>query len=76
MPDMTRPIPGERPARHPVHALTTYELRDYRKRLEHALADQVIGHAPVAARLRESLAQVLAEEQSRARIRQRGGVIR
>jgi hypothetical protein len=59
---------------HPVHALTTYELRDYRKRLEQALADPVIGSAPVAAQLRESLARVLEEEQSRARIHKARGV--
>jgi hypothetical protein len=54
------PVPAEPVARprHPLHALTTFELRDYRRRLEHALGDKVIGTAPVAAQLRETLAQV------------------
>jgi hypothetical protein len=61
---------------HPVPALTTYELRDYRKQLEHALGDHVIGRAPIAARLRETLAEVLAEEQSRVRLQQANGASR
>ena len=39
---------------HPVPALTRYELRDYRKQLEYALADHVIGRAPIAGQLRET----------------------
>lgn len=58
---------------HPVPALTTYELRDYRRQLEHALADHVIGRAPIAGQLRDTLAEVLAEEQSRARLQQANG---
>jgi hypothetical protein len=54
--------------KHPLPAMTTFELRDYRKQLEHALNDGVIGHAPVAARLREQLDAVLAEQESRARL--------
>jgi hypothetical protein len=54
--------------KHPLHAMTTFELRDYRKQLEHALNNGVIGHAPVAARLQEQLAAVLAEQDSRARL--------
>lgn len=53
---------------HPLHAMTTYELRDYRKQLEHALKDSVIGQAPVAAGLREQLDALLAEQESRARL--------
>jgi hypothetical protein len=37
------PVPVHPPA-HPLHALTTYELRDYRRDLEHAL-DTVPGAA-------------------------------
>jgi hypothetical protein len=48
--------------------MTTYELRDYRKQLEHALKDDVIGHAPVAARLREQLDAVLAEQDDRKKL--------
>jgi hypothetical protein len=61
---------------HPVPALTTYELRDYRRQLEHALADHVIGRAPIAGQLRETLAEVLAEEQSRVRLQQANGASR
>jgi hypothetical protein len=53
---------------HPLHEMTTYELRDYRKQLERALKDGVTGQAPTAARLREQLAAVLAEEQDRQRL--------
>ena len=70
-----RPVPVAQP-RHPLHALTTFELRDYRRHLEHALEDKVIGNAPVAAQLRESLAGVLAEEESRARVQQANGARR
>jgi hypothetical protein len=54
---------------HPLPAMTTYELRDYRKLLEHSLKDGVIGTAPIAAELQTRLDQVLAEQESRRRIR-------
>jgi hypothetical protein len=54
--------------KHPLHAMTTFELRDERKRLEQALRDKVIGQAPVAKLLREHLDAVLAEQDERARI--------
>ncbi len=75
-----RPVPAEpvtvQPPGHPLHALTTFELREYRRQLEHALADTVIGSAPVAAQLRETLAGVLAEQESRARVHQANGASR
>jgi len=49
--------------------MTTYELKDYRKLLERALADKQVGQAPVAADLRARLEQVTAEEEQRLRIR-------
>lgn len=52
--------------RHPLHQLTTYELRDYRKSLEHALT-ALPEHAPVRAQLRDKLGAVLAEVEDRAR---------
>jgi hypothetical protein len=52
---------------HPVHALTTFELRDYRHDLEHALA-ALPGHAIARELLRARLAEVLGEQESRARI--------
>jgi hypothetical protein len=54
---------------HPLPALTTYELRDYRKLLEYSLSDGVIGSAPIAADARARLDQVLAEQETRQRIR-------
>jgi len=55
------------PPRHPVHALTTYELRDYRRLLEHAIKT-IAPDAPVQAVLRGKLDAVLAEQDDRARI--------
>jgi hypothetical protein len=52
---------------YPVHALTTYELRRYRRALEHSLK-AVPGHAPVRELLHSRLAEVLAEEECRARL--------
>lgn len=55
------------PPEHPMHALTTYELSRYRRGLEHALKE-LPDHAPVRELLRGKLAEVLAEEDSRAKI--------
>ena len=55
------------PPRHPVHALTTYELRDYRRQLEHAIT-ATAPDAPVQAVLRGKLDAVLAEQDDRAKI--------
>jgi len=58
------------PPNHPMHALTTFELSNYRRRLETAIAscgtqDSV---TPVRADLQARLEQVLAEQDDRARI--------
>lgn len=55
---------------HPLHALTTYELRDYRRQLEHAVGYYDKNHpaAPSLASLRQTLADVLAEQDDRTRI--------
>jgi hypothetical protein len=45
------------------------ELRDYRKQLELALRNHVIGQAPVAASLRAKLDAVTEEERQREQIR-------
>lgn len=55
---------------HPLHAMTTYELKDYRRQLESAVAfygrqDPV---PPARARLQAKLDLVLAEQDERARI--------
>ena len=56
-----------RPPDHPLYALTTYELRDYRRDLERALAAIPAG-TPDRAALRGQLEDVLAEQQSRAQL--------
>jgi hypothetical protein len=53
--------------KHPLHALTTFELRDYRKHLEMAIKG-ISPDAPVQALLRRRLDQVLAEQDERARM--------
>lgn len=55
----------ERPL-HPVHALTTYELRAYRRDLEHALKH--LGDVPMREMLQQRLNTVLAEESARQSI--------
>lgn len=64
----TDPVAVEKPA-HPLYALTTYELRDYRRHLEQAVGYYVKNHpeAPVLADLRRVLCDVLAEQDDRAR---------
>jgi hypothetical protein len=57
-----------RPPAHPLPALTTFELRDYRRELERALAG-LPEHAPVRALLQDKLAAVVAEQDSRTVIR-------
>jgi hypothetical protein len=58
---------------HPQHRLTqltTYELRDYRRQLESAIAffDSKDPVPPACDRLRATLAAVVAEQDDRARI--------
>jgi hypothetical protein len=55
---------------HPLHALTTYELRDYRRQLEHAVTffDQQLPVPPVRAVMQARLDAVIAEQDDRARI--------
>jgi hypothetical protein len=53
--------------RHPLPALTTYELAHYRRDLEHAV-EASPGHAAMRTLLRGKLTDVLAEQQSRTRI--------
>ena len=58
------------PPKHQMHALTTFELRDYRRQLETAIAffDRQDPVPPARDRLRASLDAVLAEQDERARI--------
>jgi hypothetical protein len=53
--------------KHPLHALTTFELRDYRRQLEIAIKG-ISPDAAVQAVLRGKLDAVLAEQAERARI--------
>lgn len=54
------------PPKHPMYALTTYELRDYRGELERALR-KLPQHAEVRALILRRLDAVLAEQGERAR---------
>ena len=53
--------------KHPVSALTTFELRDYRRDLERAIRG-IAADAPVQADLRRKLGAVIAEQEDRARM--------
>ncbi len=53
--------------RHPVPALTTFELASYRRELEHALST-LPERAAARELLRDSIAEVLGEQESRAKI--------
>lgn len=55
---------------HPLHQLTTFELRDYRRQLESAVAffDRQDPVPPAGDRLQARLDEVIAEQEERARI--------
>ena len=57
---------------HPVQALTTYELKNYRRELEHSLR-ALPEHVAVRVLLQQRLAEVLAEQDSRSRLHQANG---
>ena len=56
--------------KHPLHTMTTFELRDYRRELETALAYYAANHpaAPARTTLQAKLDAVLAEQDDRAKI--------
>ena len=56
-----------KPPPHPLAALTSYELRDYRRQLENAIKG-ISPDAPIQANLRRKLDEVIAEQEERARI--------
>ena len=62
----TEPVTVEQP-KHRLSAMTTYELRDYRRELERAIKG-ISDDAPVQGDLRRRLDAVLAEQDERARI--------
>jgi hypothetical protein len=63
------PVTVDQP-KHPLYALTTYELRDFRRQLERAIACFDTQDPVPSARddLQARLDAVLAEEESRARL--------
>jgi hypothetical protein len=65
----TDPVTVEQP-KHPLHALTTFELRDFRRQLESAIAyfDAQNPVPPARADLQARLDDVIAEQESRKRI--------
>jgi len=58
------------PPKHPLPELTTYELGDYRRELESAIAffDTQTGVPSARARLEAKLEDVVAEQDERARL--------
>jgi hypothetical protein len=64
-----QPMPPDEPE-HAISALTTYELRDYRRELEHAIKG-IPSDAPVQSDLRRKLDEVLAQQRERERIADR-----
>jgi hypothetical protein len=56
--------------KHPLHALTTFELRDFRRQLESAIAffEKQDPVPPARDRLQAKLDDVLAEQESRTRL--------
>jgi hypothetical protein len=61
------PVTVDQP-KHPLHALTTYELRDYRRQLEQAISffDRQDPVPPARHHLQATLDSVLAEQDERA----------
>ncbi len=63
------PVTVTRP-QHPLHALTTYELAYYRRRLENAIA--FLGKQnpvpPIRADLQAALGRVIGEQDDRSQI--------
>jgi hypothetical protein len=63
-------VPAADQPKHPLHALTTFELRDFRRDLERAIAffDRQAPVPPARHRLQARLDDVLAEQDERARL--------
>jgi hypothetical protein len=56
--------------KHPLYAMTTFELRDYRRQLESAVAvfERQDPIPPARRRLQDRLDEVLAEQDSRSQL--------
>jgi hypothetical protein len=63
------PVTVDQP-KHPLHAMTTFELRDYRRQLESAIAffDREDSVPKARHRLQAKLDAVNAEQDNRARL--------
>jgi hypothetical protein len=57
-------IPRVKAPEHPLHALATFELREYRRQLETAIAFSDTQNPDLQARLND----VIAEQEDRARL--------
>jgi hypothetical protein len=66
LPMPAQPLPIHQP-KHPLYALTTYELRNYRRDLENAIKNNA-PDAAIQAELQRRLDVVIAEQESRARL--------
>jgi hypothetical protein len=66
----SQPTPTVDRPKHPLHALTTYELAYYRRRLENAIAflDKQEPVPAIRADLQAALDRVIGEQDDRARI--------
>jgi hypothetical protein len=62
--------PAVDPPKHPLYALTTFELRDFRRQLENAIAffDRQALVPAVRGDMQATLDAVTAEQESRTRI--------
>ena len=67
---MTAESATVQPPKHPLPAMTTFELRDYRRQLESAITffDRQDPVPPARGQLQARLDAVLAEQESRARL--------
>jgi hypothetical protein len=67
--DAAEQLPEVHQPKHPMYALTTYELRDHRRELERAIAffDAQDPVPPVRADMQATLDRVIAEQESRVR---------
>jgi hypothetical protein len=67
--ELAEPAAVEEP-KHPLPAMTTFELRDYRRQLESAIAyfDTIDPVPPARDRLQAKLDDVIAEQDDRKRL--------
>jgi hypothetical protein len=68
--DTAEQLPAVEKPKHKLSELTTYELRDYRRELESAIAyvDQQYPVPPARADMQARLADVMTEQDDRVRI--------